>query len=313
MTRELKLSLILGFSLVLVVTVLIGDHLSKARTSSLDASSPVVPVAILPPASEDLLPRTPPTDRTVASSGLSGPESRSSPSGGPPSGMVQPARFEAPAGESHVVTIIEQGGLSSASGAGPRARTADNQTDGQASSTPSADRTHTVVTGDTLFGISRRYYRDGKYHRQLAMYNNFKPDASLRVGAVIRVPEIDVLTGRSARPSAAPRQPLYAGGGSGSGLEAGDGSDSRLASNAGVRRGGLEPLINLPGNKSGGGAEAKAVGASYTVKKGDTLGHIAARELGSARRASEILALNSGVVPDEFGLKVGMVIKLPSK
>ena len=31
MTRELKLALIVGFSLVLVVTVLISDHLSQAR------------------------------------------------------------------------------------------------------------------------------------------------------------------------------------------------------------------------------------------------------------------------------------------
>ena len=35
MTRELKLALIVGFALVLVVTVLISDHLSHARQTEL--------------------------------------------------------------------------------------------------------------------------------------------------------------------------------------------------------------------------------------------------------------------------------------
>ena len=305
MIRELKLSLILGFSLVLVVTVLIGDHLSKARTSSLDASATVAPVAILPPASEDLLPRHPAGDRTSAVAAVPG-RPGSEPSSAQ-SGVVQPTRFEDPA-ERHEITIIEQGGSSPSGGSGDRTVTAP---------ATSADRTHTIAAGDTLYGISRRYYRDGKYHRQLAMYNSMKPEASLRVGTVIRVPEIDVLTGRSARPSQPPRQPLYAVGGSGgAGSETAGEPGTRVASNAGSRRGTLEPLMNVPAGGGSGREPAKPSPGrvnSYTVKKGDTLGHIAARELGSARRASEILDLNSGVVSDEFGLKVGMVIKLPSK
>jgi nucleoid-associated protein YgaU len=56
-TRELKLALIVGFLLVLVVTILISDHLSKARTSKLasdldprsslvDASVPITPAEL---------------------------------------------------------------------------------------------------------------------------------------------------------------------------------------------------------------------------------------------------------------------------
>jgi len=47
----------------------------------------------------------------------------------------------------------------------------------------------------------------------------------------------------------------------------------------------------------------------YTIRKQDTLGHIAQRELGSARRAKEIMDLNPGL--DEFNLLPGTVIKLP--
>lgn len=57
MTRELKLALIVGFLLVLVVTILISDHLSKARSSKLasdldprsalvDAGAPITPAEL---------------------------------------------------------------------------------------------------------------------------------------------------------------------------------------------------------------------------------------------------------------------------
>jgi nucleoid-associated protein YgaU len=50
---------------------------------------------------------------------------------------------------------------------------------------------------------------------------------------------------------------------------------------------------------------------TYTVKDGDTLGAIAARELGSASRASEIAALNG--IDDPALIRKGAVLKLPPK
>lgn len=48
----------------------------------------------------------------------------------------------------------------------------------------------------------------------------------------------------------------------------------------------------------------------YVIRDGDTLGHIAQRELGSAKRAREIKELNPGL--DELNLVVGAEIKLPT-
>lgn len=45
MTRELKIALIVGFSLVLVVAVLVSDHLSKASRSRLASADAAAPVA----------------------------------------------------------------------------------------------------------------------------------------------------------------------------------------------------------------------------------------------------------------------------
>ncbi len=50
-TRELKLALIVGFALVLVVTVLISDHLSHARQTELAGNIQPEPIkAAEPPA-----------------------------------------------------------------------------------------------------------------------------------------------------------------------------------------------------------------------------------------------------------------------
>lgn len=53
----------------------------------------------------------------------------------------------------------------------------------------------------------------------------------------------------------------------------------------------------------------KVATATYTVKRGDVLGRIAQRELGSATLWEEIVALNPGVDPNR--LLVGAVLKLP--
>lgn len=51
--------------------------------------------------------------------------------------------------------------------------------------------------------------------------------------------------------------------------------------------------------------------SSYVVKSGDTLGHIAQRELGSVRYTSEILKLNPGI--NANNLKVGATLQMPMR
>lgn len=50
-------------------------------------------------------------------------------------------------------------------------------------------------------------------------------------------------------------------------------------------------------------------GKSYTVKRGDTLGSIAARQLGNSKRGAEIGTLNH--IRDPKALRVGQVLRLP--
>jgi nucleoid-associated protein YgaU len=76
-----------------------------------------------------------------------------------------------------------------------------------------------------------------------------------------------------------------------------------------VAGGSSAPLPNndpIPAGK----IDAPAQGPTYVVKKGDTLGLIAARSLGSASRWTEISALNNNLEPKN--LKIGATLALPA-
>lgn len=310
-TRELKLSLILGFSLVLVVTVLVSDYLSKARSTRLDGTNPGAPVAMSEPhpKADELKSKTEQQEERLAAAEREQAQLVSNPhptpktftpdGPSPRSGLVEASN----AGElakgneaEHAPFEINQG--RDRVNSLPAGRSAGDGSPVVASN----DRTHTVVSGDTLYQLAQKYYRNGSYHAQLQKYNELK-SSGLKVGTTIKIPTVEVLTGRMS----APTQPR-----------------PQLAIND------LKPLMDVDREQDSGAEMPKAEVAkpeapkaeaakpavkagSYTVKKGDTLGHIAQRELGTSKRSSEILSLNSGVLKAPEDLRVGMVIKLPAK
>lgn len=53
--------------------------------------------------------------------------------------------------------------------------------------------TYTVVSGDTLWGICRKYYGDGTLYAKLATYNSIKNANLIRVGQKITIPDKSLL------------------------------------------------------------------------------------------------------------------------
>lgn len=53
---------------------------------------------------------------------------------------------------------------------------------------PPAPRTHTVVSGDTLFNIAQQYLGDGNRYMELAQANNIPNPDHIEVGQVITIP-----------------------------------------------------------------------------------------------------------------------------
>jgi len=185
-TRELKLALIVGFSLVLIVTVLVSDHLSKARSQTLAPPLDRVPLAMQP---EPFVPEPIAETRRAAArealdTGVPAPElgpvvaagpvvihQGEEPSGGLP-GFV-------PAGRTELVTAPVAGE--------PRPPTIKEPP----ASPALAERVHVVDEGETLFQIARKYYGAGTAWTKIAQANGIKPE-SLKVGMKLRVPGVRV-------------------------------------------------------------------------------------------------------------------------
>ena len=51
-----------------------------------------------------------------------------------------------------------------------------------------APRSHTVVSGDTLFNIAKQYLGDGNRYTELAQFNNIPNPDHIEVGQVINIP-----------------------------------------------------------------------------------------------------------------------------
>ena len=62
---------------------------------------------------------------------------------------------------------------------------------------------------------------------------------------------------------------------------------------------------------TGGPAAAAPAAKTYTVKAGDTLGHIAKEHLGSAGAYMKIFELNKDQLSDPDKIKPGQVLRLP--
>jgi LysM repeat protein len=182
-TRELKLALIVGLSLVLVVGVLITDHVKRSDTPSsvtpLAADNPASLTSVGQPTPDPFTPGTPiaPTDST----------------------------FQPKAPEIVGHTVIDQT-KPNGSTAGNRTKT-DNDFAGNSSQddplppgpkpTVTPDRPYTIASGDTLYSICKKQYNDGSLHAKLAEYNKLADGKSLKLNQKIVLPAKEVLQGKA--------------------------------------------------------------------------------------------------------------------
>lgn len=291
MTREHKISIIVGFLLVLVVAVFISDHWSRARGAGIEPV--LIDEAALP--SPDLsglldpLESRPPRPAVATMPAAPKSESASSTNDRPLSrglrtaqrktvpikpwtldsfrgvmhGQIDKTKADAPKGsvKPRPTPILPSGGQSTLAQGSDRA-------DGSRKSAGERDRWHPVVKNETLFEISKRYYGSGHLWPKLRDYNSSRVgrDGSVRQGVMLRIPPKHVLLGEPA------------------------------------------PKVHHQPKP-----RATKVARTYTVKKGDTLGEIAQRLMGSVKRMPDLIAANRGLIDDQDDIVVGMVLKVPGR
>lgn len=329
-TREHKLALLVGFSLVLIVGVLISDHFSPARNQEVSAgdmsagtpvkfggsagglqvaaeprATPQLPSALIqePPIAARLPEQ--PGSRAAEQSGAAhqplemvmGPAPRSTES--PVSSVPEELRndFEPSTGRfGERLAAAPEGsipGAPSPDSALHRSTTTVVPTPapppGKVYSTGTMAR-HTVREGDSVYRLAASHYGDGTLWTRLREYNRGKigPEGEIREGAVIELPPKDVLIGSAVMPPAGYTPPRNSEAPSGHTPPPG--------------------RIESPQKREESGGPR-----IYVVEKGDELGTVAKKTLGSVKRWPEIAALNRDVLPDPDQLQAGMKLRIPAR
>lgn len=325
MTREHKLALIVGFSLVLVLGVLISDHFSKARKQDMaediqptsarmvGASVPGVQMKDEAP-SGGLMPL--PGMGGMGGTGFVQAGGQSTQVAGGPLPMtptVPPTAPDVrpvpqreivmgrpPSGESAAVLNArrpETGALAQVdqvptSVLPPQTAVPGVPTPGVQASGPTAMpvvtipiQRHEVKEGDTLYRIAVKYYGEGKLWEKVREYNKGRVN-----GDELRVGATLQIPPKDVllgKPYVPPT---------------------------------LVPVTTQPGSPAGvpgkpttrvAEAESKNF-KEYVVKEGDTLGAVARKTMGSSKRWPELVDANKGTLSDPESLRVGMKLRVPT-
>lgn len=341
MNRELKLALIIGFSLVLLVTVLISDHLSKARGVKLaapdvtpnlvKASEPVEPISGLPGV---------PVSKTAATEPNAGPSS-----GHDRLALGNESHLPVPQGEIPEINQGKDGGtLGPVDLSGGKKPSDSDQrlidearksgveltppltpppeqielTPGKprlvgSNETPKM-REYTVVEGDSMVKIAKKTLGDANKWNLIAQAN---PKAvgkkgEIRVGAKLQIPVLDLPIAKDTGVKII--DPLQQ-----SPIDFGP--SGKVASNTPAKKT-TKPEAKPTAKPDAKGSKApakadiakadpkKSAPTTYTVKQGDTLNTIAKRLLGSASRTEDLIRANPDL-ESEDAIQVGDVIKVP--
>lgn len=323
MTREHKLALILGFSILLLVGVLVGDHFSKARTTRApgDVASASPGVLVEP----ERVPPTPRLQMAQAPTGGGVPIQREDilPVPAPTSpGNSVPGPELSPAGQRLVrdltmggpvappaVSIIRDSGVEPSPAGGSPASASAGAPGGNAPAAPeggssrpsglpvSAEPTlsHPVTAQDSLYRLAKKYYDDGNLWEKLAEFNKgrIRGRDGLSVGVTLLIPPKAVLLGKAA---ASTNSPITSGTGRG---------PTGGSAPSGPSAGGSSPApVSVP---------PQAGTSEYVVQSGDTLSTISLKTLGTSKRWTEIRDLNKSVIPADGRLKIGMKLKIPAR
>jgi nucleoid-associated protein YgaU len=292
--RENKLALIIGFTLILVVGVLVSDHLSRANSAALGADEDVAKVhqpisggTIRDTIAANIAPRTArpstPSPQALPAENIGGSLALTDPNpvvidqgqiaSNPSADALGRLADSAGSTINKILDIYSGSAVPAAvelDRAGPRAMITEP------TSTIPTSISYEVKPGDNIYRIAARYLGNGERWREIRDRNpgTVGRDGELAVGAKLRIRVLEPVGG--ATPISLPRARL--------------------------------PISDTPRPIDIGDGAFR----TYEVQPGDILGKIAQKQLGTVKRMDEILRLNADQLDDADSIRVGMKIRLPA-
>lgn len=332
-TREHKLALIVGFSLVLVLGVLLSDHLStrnqnlRPPLATVQAGTPQDfggenPLADTNPALAVAQP-PPVTPQTVQPQTVQNQPSQRAPAGtippSPTDPLAGPRTPTTVASNNRPLEVLSPSTLRPPTDAlaNVRAEVLPPTNPGAADTAPqpvpnpgnlpvSSEpvRRHDLRENESVYAIASRYYGDGSLWTKLREYpgnaGKIGPKGEVRQGVMLHIPPRDVLLGKAVPADARPTQAATPSSTRDSTRDSGR-ADTRTNASS----------TQTPAQPAQAAKDTKTT--TYTVREGDTLASIARRRLGSVGRVQEIIALNRALADDPDSLSVGDQIRLPAR
>lgn len=206
MSRQHKLSLIIGFSLVLVVAIIITDHLTQSTVieSARFDQQPTFQSSPLGTAS-----RIPPGLQAQRESNLTDDGSNASNAAALQGAVERPIISLRDASEAAHFELTTQGELPQGRPGQPDSSRLANEHGGVAGKDTPSDRIHVVREKETLYSLCVLYYGDGSLASELALYNIDRVPENYRIrdGLQLRIPPRDALLGRVQRHTDAQKTP----------------------------------------------------------------------------------------------------------
>lgn len=346
MTREHKLALIIGFTLVLVVGVLISDHFSKARASRVDNQVAEAPARNL--AVDGLRPVGMGSDGTfgpaMASAGSmpGAPPSELPPvhepmTQGYPTGIVMGSTLPSESAEGPISVDVQRYSAGAAGGPNTLMHESMRRLD------PSAGSGEGLMSPNVPEPGAVRPVQNVPSRSPLPEFAPVNPTPTpapvVREDTVNGVPlrlcsRHDVKEGESIYRIA---KEMYGDGTLWPKLR--EYNKGKIMDNGGMREGVTlllppkEALLGRPlpatvepstprdarparpgsTNRNETTVAAASKARTYVVQKGDILSEVARKMLGSSRRWTEIHELNKDILDSEDSLQVGMTLKLPAR
>jgi len=142
---------------------------------------------------------------------------------------------------------------------------------------------YTLREGETLYKLCQSKYGNGNLWKELAEFNKatIPNPTKMRAGMTVRLPAVHVLRGEAAPVPSMQQVAL--------------------------------PQQAMQTPESAGMSSQQSVGGrEYVIQKGDTLGAIAARELGSAKKWDAIYQANRDRMKNPSDLRIGKALRIPA-
>jgi len=276
MTRESKLALIVGFGLILFVGILVSDHFSAGQRQ--EAAHLLAQRGAVRSGTPDISIKPLVGDGAAHTRTVSNEQALQENIAGlgtPPPKIIGPE--PTPGDRSDRRTVRND----------PEPDRERSGMGGSGTPEPPPFELYPVKEGETLYSICVAQYGDGTLWPELAEFNKsaVPNPARMREGVTLRVPSLDVLKpGRAERGASTPNAP---------GRQSIDG-----------------PMARGPDTVPPPAAKGTT---TYTVQRGETLGAIARKTLGSTSRWKELATLNEDVLPDPNALTPGTVLRVPQR